>query len=65
MFKICLVASTAYYGAQVMTGPHGHAVKENVVVIEKCVARPDVMNNVFYERAWRRVQKLRAWSRLG
>lgn len=65
MFKICLVASTAYYGAQVMTAPDGRAVKENVVVLEKCVARPDAMNSMFYERAWRRVQKLRVWSRQG
>lgn len=65
MFKACLLASQALLATQTITLPDGRTVTENVTILQPCPTRPDQMNSIFHERAWRRVQQLRKWSKLG
>lgn len=64
IIKVCLIASQAFYGQQVMTAPNGRSVKENVVVLQKCITERN-MNSIFHERAWKKVKELRKWSQFG
>jgi hypothetical protein len=65
MLKVCILASQAFIATQTLTLPDGRVLMENVTIIQPCPVRPDQMNSVFHERAWRRVKKLRKWSKLG
>lgn len=65
IFKSCLIASLAFTASNSMTLPDGRVVTDNVTILEPCVVRPDPMTNIFRARAWKRIQELRKWSRLG
>lgn len=64
-FRTCILASQAFVASQTITAPDGRSMVEHVTIIEPCKTGPDTMNSVFHEKAWKRVQKLKEWSKLG
>lgn len=64
IIHVCIVASQAFLATQTITLPDGRRIVENVTILQPCRTGRH-MNSIFYERAWRRVRKLRNWSKLG
>jgi hypothetical protein len=63
--KVCLVASQATIVTLTPADTDKPGAVRHMTLIQPCRAKSDVMNSIFYERAWERVREFSVWSRLG
>lgn len=67
MLKACILTSQALLATQTITLPDGRQIIEHVTILEPCKMddRQPSMNSIFFEKAWKRIDNVRAWSKLG